>query len=83
MRRLLFLGVLFLTGCTTAPVTGLMDCFAPSRPGKDGDYPPRPVERPPQKDPMPDRLPPPEVSRPAPDVPPPARESADERILPP
>lgn len=57
MRRFLFLGVLFLTGCSTAPITGLMDCLAPSRAGSDPNYPPKPVDR----DPLPERLPDPEL----------------------
>jgi len=63
MRRFMLFGVFFLTGCSTAPITGLMDCFSPSKTGSNPDYPPRPTER----DPFPDRLPPPQI--PSPDVP--------------
>ena len=44
MRRVLFLSLFALTGCSTAPVAGLLDCFAPGHyePDKDKDVPRRP-----------------------------------------
>lgn len=96
MRRIILFGVLFLTGCSTAPVTGLMDCFSPSKSGSNPDYPAKPSDR----ESLPDTLPAPQI--PAQDVParktpvgdrsarigsvselPPAVESTETRILPP
>jgi hypothetical protein len=39
MRRLVILGWLALTGCSTAPVAGLLDCVAPAKHDRGADQP--------------------------------------------
>ncbi len=45
MRIVALLVVLMLTGCSTAPVTYLLDCFVPSRYEANRDLPRKPRER--------------------------------------
>jgi len=45
MRGYLLLTLLLLTGCSTAPVTNLLDHFAPSRYEADKDFPRKPRSR--------------------------------------
>ena len=42
MRRSWAVAFLFLAGCSTAPLAGLMDCVVPSRLNPDRDFPARP-----------------------------------------
>ena len=42
MRRIWPIALMFLAGCSTAPLTGLMDCVVPSRLNPDRDFPARP-----------------------------------------
>ena len=43
MRRLVPAAVLLLTGCSNAPLAGLMDCVSPARGGPGAGPPPGPV----------------------------------------
>ena len=45
MRTGALLAVLMLSGCSTAPVTNLLDCFVPSRYEANRDLPRKPRER--------------------------------------
>lgn len=68
MRRAAVLGLLLLTGCSTAPIAGTLDCFFPSRgsgperPDRGPDITPRDRE-PPERAPR-DRFPPPTLDEP-------------------
>lgn len=54
MRRLVpFLVLVGLTGCSNAPLAGLMDCVAPARPASGARPEPPPDTRPPAPRPRP------------------------------
>ena len=42
MRRVILLSLFATTGCSTRPVAGLLDCFAPGHYESDKDVPRRP-----------------------------------------
>ena len=44
MRRAAVFGLVMFTGCSTAPVTNMLDCFVPSRYEANRDAPRKPRE---------------------------------------